>query len=84
MLGNSIQAVCNYRKWRLVTHPDSVSPFPDAAFINFTCQMSLAEVTHGNVTFAEFRGELQGLCLVDGPLQDKQMKYLINSLDELH
>lgn len=45
-----------YRKWRLTTHPDSVSPFTDAAFINFSCELSLSEVTQGNITFIDWKG----------------------------
>ena len=40
----------------MVSHPDSVSPFPEASFINFSCQLSLSEVTHGNQSFIEFKG----------------------------
>jgi hypothetical protein len=44
------------RKWRLVSHADSISPFPEASFINFCAHLSLKDVTEGGITFAEWKG----------------------------
>lgn len=45
------------RKWQLVNHPETVSPWEDAAFINFFTILKLTSVTVGNSTFAEWEGE---------------------------
>ena len=44
------------RKWRLISHPDTVNPFL-ASFVNYTCTLHLHPITVGNQTFFDWRGE---------------------------
>ena len=43
-------------KWRLISHPESVSPFGEASWVNFFAAVTLKEITHGNHTFVEWKG----------------------------
>ena len=43
-------------KWRLISHPESVSPFGEASWVNFFAAFTLKEITHSNHTFVEWKG----------------------------
>jgi len=42
--------------WQCVSHEQTVSPFEEASFLNFVTTLTLAGVTMGNKTFAEWKG----------------------------
>ena len=44
------------RKWRTINHPDSVTPFAEASYINALLRLELREITHDDHTFAEWEG----------------------------
>ena len=48
------------RKWRLISHPDTVNPFL-ASFVNYQCTLQLQAITVGNQTFFNWEGE-EGAC----------------------
>ena len=45
-----------HRKWRLISHPDTVNPFL-ASFVNYQCTIQLQGITVGNQTFFKWEGE---------------------------
>ena len=46
------------RKWRLISHPDTVNPFL-ASFVNYQCTLQLSAITVGDQTFFNWEGEGQ-------------------------
>ncbi|KAK9823585.1 hypothetical protein WJX72_003998 [[Myrmecia] bisecta] len=71
-------------KWRLVSHPDSINPFP-ASFVNYLSTMQLRSVTVGEQTFWEWNSEFfteQGFA--EGMRQTFESMYLagFSSLQE--
>ena len=51
-------------KWRLISHPESVSPFGEASWVNFFAAVTLKDITHGNHTFVEWKGGPLLCCVV--------------------
>lgn len=45
-------------KWKLISHPGNINPFP-AAFFNYVTTIQLMPVTVGNLTFFQWSGKVE-------------------------
>lgn len=45
-----------FRRWILVSHPHTLSPFGEASFLNYTSKLRFRKVTDSNETFGEWKG----------------------------
>lgn len=43
------------RKWQVISHPDTINPFP-ASLVNYVCTLKLLPVTVGNNTLIDWQG----------------------------
>lgn len=55
--GLMLFGVCVFSKWKLISHPLSINPFP-ASMVNYSCKVQLLEISVNNQTFIEFAGML--------------------------
>ena len=44
-------------RWICVSHPQTISPFLRASFVNYTSSLQLKAITMGNQTYAEWKGD---------------------------
>ena len=54
-VSTKIRAFLLRRKWRLISHPDSVNPFV-ASLVNYSCTARVHPITVGNETLIDWEG----------------------------
>ena len=45
-----------YRRWKVVSHPETVNPFEHASFVNYIATIRLHPITVGNLTYIDWTG----------------------------
>lgn len=50
------RALVDCRQWAVITHPETISPFDQASFLNYTATLQLRPVTVGRHTYVEWKG----------------------------